>query len=246
MKKSILLCLLLLLTAMPSFAHAEEKISAAVAANYIQTMKDLIVEFEAGTGIKVDATFTSSGNLYSQIIHGAPYDIFLSADEDRPNRLYKAGLAEKPFIYATGKVVLWSAKKEFCKAGDWRKALTRDSVKKIALCNPDIAPYGTAAMQAMKAVQSWEAVQSKLVIAQTVAQAFQYASSEAVDAGFCALSSAVTDRGKTGCFFTVEQAPSVVQASCVLKGRNRPAVARFALFLISPEAEAIKKKYGYR
>lgn len=246
MKKLILLCILLLLLVLPSFTHAEEKISAAVAANYIQTMKEIVAEFEAKTGIKVESTFTSSGNLYSQIMHGAPYDIYLSADEDRPNRLYKAGLAEKPFIYATGKVVLWSAKKDFCKTGDWREALTRDSVKKIALCNPDIAPYGTAAMQAMKAVQSWESVQSKLVIAQTVAQAFQYASSEAVDAGFCALSSAVTDKGKKGCFFTVDQAPAVVQASCVLKGKNRPAVARFALFLISPEAEAIKKKYGYR
>lgn len=246
MKKHILLYILLLLSAVPSFAHAEEKISAAVAANYIQTMKEIVVEFEARTGIKVDATFTSSGNLYSQIIHGAPYDIFLSADEDRPNRLYKAGLAEKPFIYASGKVVLWSAKKDFCKAGDWRKSLTRASVKKIALCNPDIAPYGAAAMKAMKAAQSWESVQSKLVIAQTVAQAFHYAASESVDAGFCALSSTVTDRGKKGCFFTVDQAPSVVQASCVLKGRNRPAVARFALFLISQEAELIKKKYGYR
>jgi molybdate transport system substrate-binding protein len=209
-------------------------------------MKELVVEFEASTGIKVETTFTSSGNIYSQILHGAPYDIFLSADEDRPHRLYQQGIAEIPFIYATGKVVLWSANKDFCKTGDWREALTRDSVKRIALCNPDIAPYGTVAVQAMKAVQSWESVQSKLVIAQTVAQSFQYAASEAVDAGFCALSSAVTDAGKKGCFFMVPQASSVVQASCVLKGKNRPAVAQFALFLISPEAELIKTKYGYR
>ena len=238
--------ILLLLLIIPSFAHAEEKIRAAVAANYIQTMKELAVAFEASTGIKVEATFTSSGNLYSQIINGAPYDIFLSADEDRPSRLYQEGLTEKPFIYATGKVVLWSAKKDFCKTGDWREALRRESVKKIALANPDIAPYGTAAMKAMKDTQSWEALQDKLVIAHDIAQAFQYASSEAVDAGFCAVSSTVTDDGRKGCFFMVAQAPPVVQAACVLKGKNRPAASSFALFLISSEAELIKKKYGYR
>ena len=246
MKPRYLAYIILLLLIMPSFAHAEEKIRAAVAANYIQTMKELAVEFEAVTCIKVEATFTSSGNLYSQIIHGAPYDIFLSADEDRPNRLYQEGLAEEPFIYAIGKVVLWSAKKDFCKTGDWREALRRESVKKIALANPDIAPYGMAAMRAMKDTQSREALQGKLVIAQDIAQAFQYASSEAVDAGFCALSATLTDAGKKGCFFMVAQAPPVVQAACVLKGKNRPAVSRFALFLISSEAEVIKKKYGYR
>jgi molybdate transport system substrate-binding protein len=246
MKTSFPRYILLLLLIIPSFAHAEEKIRAAVAANYIQTMKELAVAFEASTGIKVEATFTSSGNLYGQIINGAPYDIFLSADEDRPSRLYQEGLAEKPFIYATGKVVLWSAKKDFCKTGDWREALRRESVKKIALANPDIAPYGTAAMKAMKDTQSWEALQGKLVIAQDIAQAFQYASSEAVDAGFCAVSSTVTDDGRKGCFFMVAQAPPVVQAACVLKGKNRPAASSFALFLISSEAELIKKKYGYR
>jgi molybdate transport system substrate-binding protein len=89
-------------------------------------------------------------------------------------------------------------------------------------------------------------VQGKLVIAQTVAQAFQYASSGAVDAGFCALSSTLTDAGRKGCFFIVTEAPPVVQAACVLKGKNRPDVSRFALFLVSSEAERIKKKYGYR
>lgn len=246
MKTRIFLYIILLLVVMASFAHAEEKVRAAVAANYIQAMKELAVEFEAGTGVRVEATFTSSGNLYSQITNGAPYDIFLSADEDRPNRLYREGLAEKPFIYATGTVVLWSAKKDFCKTGNWREALTRDSVKKIALCNPDVAPYGTAAMQAVKSAQSWESMQNKLVMAQNVAQAFQYAESEAVDAGFCALSSAVTETGKKGCFFMIEEAPPVVQAACILKGKNNAAVSRFAQFLVSREAERIKKRYGYR
>ena len=246
MKTRFFRYILLLLLIIPSFAHAEEKIRAAVAANYIQTMKELAVVFEASTGIKVEATFTSSGNLYSQIINGAPYDIFLSADEDRPNRLYQEGLAKKPFIYATGTVVLWSAKKDFCKTGDWREALRRESVKKIALANPVTAPYGTAAMKAMKDTQLWEALQGKLIIAQDIAQTFQYASSEAVDAGFCALSSTVTDGGRKGCFFMVAQAPPVVQSACVLKGKNKPAASKFALFLISSEAELIKKKYGYR
>lgn len=246
MKRRYFLHILLLLLILPSFAHAEEKIRVAVAANYIQAMKELAAEYETKTGIKVEPTFTSSGNLYSQILHGAPYDIFLSADEDRPSRLYQEGLAEKPFIYATGKVVLWSAKKDFCKTGDWREALRRESVKKIALANPDTAPYGTAARKALKDTQLREAVQVKLVTAQDIAQTFQYAATEAVDAGFCALSSAMTNEGRKGCFFPMAEAPPVVQAACVLKGKNRQAVLAFAQFLISPEAYQIKKKYGYR
>jgi len=242
-----LLVLLAVVVLFPLPAAAQEKLSAAVAANYIAAFKEITAAYEKKTGVTVEATFASSGTLYAQITNGAPYDIFLSADEDRPARLHRAGTADTPFVYAQGRCVLWSARKDFCRAKDWRAALMGEKVKRIALANPETAPYGTAARQALQKAGLWETLEKKLVIAQTIAQAFQYASTEAVDAGFCALSSAVSVQGANGCFYEVEEAPAVVQSACILKRTNsRPAAERFAAFLLSPEAAAIKVRFGYR
>jgi molybdate transport system substrate-binding protein len=231
----------------PLNAAAQEKISAAVAANYIGAFKEIASVFEKKTGVKVEAAFASTGTLYAQIVNGAPYDIYLSADADRPARLYKEGLAQKPFVYARGRCVLWSARKDFCRAKDWREALKGGGVKRIALANPETAPYGAAARKALQAAGLWEALEHKRVIAQDIAQAFQYASTEATDAGFCALSSAVSVQGAKGCFYPVEEAPEVVQAACVLKrSKNRHEAERFAAFLLSPEAGAINVRFGYK
>ena len=111
-------------------AFAEEKISVAVAANFISAFKELAADFEAKTKIKVEDTFSSTGNLYSQIINGAPYDLFLSADEERPAKLNKDGAADTPFVYARGQAVLWSANKDFCKAKTWQDARLKKHWKK--------------------------------------------------------------------------------------------------------------------
>jgi molybdate transport system substrate-binding protein len=228
-------------------AFAEEKISVAVAANFISAFKEMAVDFEAKTKIKVEGTFTSTGNRYSQIINGAPYDLFLSADEERPAKLNKDGLADTPFIYAKGQSILWSANKDFCKAKTWQDALKNEKVAKIAIANIQTAPYGTAAQKALEKVGMWNDLQSKLVIAQTVAQSFQYASTSAVDAAFCAMSATVSADGKKGCFFVIKEAPEIVQSACILKRTtNRAAAEKFADFLKSPAAQEIKVKYGYR
>lgn len=241
------LIVLAILVFCPLPAAAQEKLSAAVAANYIAAFKEITAAYEKKTGVAVEATFASSGTLYAQITNGAPYDIFLSADEDRPARLHKAGTADTPFIYAKGRCVLWSARKDFCRAKDWRAALTGEEVKRIAVANPETAPYGTAARQALQKAGLWEPLEKKRVIAQDIAQAFQYASTEAVNAGFCALSSAMSAQGAKGCFYEVEEAPPVVQSACVLKRTNRrPSAERFAAFLLSPDVEAIKVRFGYR
>jgi len=239
--------LILLLLFIPAPVRAQGRVRAAVAANFIQPFKEIAAAFEVRRGIHVEATFTSSGNLYSQIVHGAPYDLFLSADRERPDRLFKDGISGIPFVYAQGRVVLWSARRDFCvPGGNWRQALAGMEGRKIALCNPEITPYGMAAREALKKTGLWLPLQDRLVIAQTVAQAFQYASTEAVAAGFCALSSAMTETGRKGCFYSVAEAPSTVQAACVLKGKNSKAAEVFAAFLLSPEAEKIKKRYGYQ
>lgn len=231
----------------PLSAHAADKISVAVAANFISAFKDLADDFETKTKIKIEGTFSSTGNLYTQIINGAPYDIFLSADEDRPARLYKDGASEKPFVYASGHVILWSANKGFCKAAGWQEALENNKSKKIAIANPLTAPYGAAAKEALQKTHLWEASQSRLVNAQDIAQSFQYASTAAVEAGFCALSVTATPQGRNGCFFNIIQAPDVIQSACVLKrASHRDDVEKFAAYLVSPAARKIKMKYGYR
>lgn len=231
----------------PNQAFAEEKISVAVAANFISAFKDIASDFEAKTKIKVEGTFSSTGNLYSQVINGAPYDLFLSADEARPAKLHKDGLAETPFIYAQGQAILWSANKDFCKAKTWPDALKSVQVKKIAIANTQTAPYGAAAQKALEKTGLWTDVQSKLVVAQSIAQSFQYASTESVDAGFCALSATSSPEGKKGCFYILNEAPEIIQSACLLKRTtNRAAVEKFVEFLVSPAAKEIKVKYGYR
>ena len=238
----------ILIILMSSFsAFAEEKISVAVAANFISAFKELAADFEAKTKIKVEGTFSSTGNLYSQITNGAPYDLFLSADEEKPARLYKDSVADTPFIYAKGQAVLWSANKDFYKAATWQDALKKEQVKKIAIANPQTAPYGAAAKKALEKAGMWDALQNKLVNGQDIAQSFQYASTSAVDAGFCAMSAMVSAEGKKGCFFVVSEAPEIIQSACVLKRTtNRAAVEKFVEFLNSPTAKEIKVKYGYR
>jgi len=246
-KKSFQLPIILMVFLINPFsAWPQEKIQVAVAANFIQAFKEIAERFEAKKGIKIEATFTSSGNLYSQIINGAPYDLFLSADEERPARLHKDGLGEAPFLYAGGRVVLWSARKDFCRSGDWQKALKDNRIKKIALANPLTAPYGAAAKTALQKAGLWDALQPRLVNAQDVAQTFQYASTGAVEAGFCSLSVTSTPQGQSGCFLVIPEAPTVNQFACILKStKNQGTVKRFAAFLLSSEADQIKRKFGY-
>jgi molybdate transport system substrate-binding protein len=248
MKKIRIVAVFILIILMSSVsAFAEEKISVAVAANFISAFKEIAAGFEAKTKIKIEDAYSSTGNLYSQIINGAPYDLFLSADEERPAKLNKDGLADRPFIYARGQAILWSANKDFCKAKTWQDALRNEQVKKIAIVNTQTSPYGAAAKKALEIVGMWNYLQRKLVYAETIPQSFQYANTSAVDAGFCAMSATVSTEGKKGCFYVINEAPEIIQSACILKRTtNRAAVEEFVEFLNSPKALEIKFKYGYR
>ena len=239
---------LILITLMSPFSvMAQDKISVAVAANFISAFQEMAVDFEEKSGVKVEATFSSTGNLYSQIKNGAPYDVFLSADEQRPDLLQKEGFTEGTFIYARGHAILWSADKDFCKAAIWQDALKNSKIKKIAIANPLTAPYGASAKTALQKAELWDALQGKLVNSQDIAQAFQYASTQAVDAGFCALSAASSPQGKAGCFYNIPEAPVIVQTGCVLKNaKNKICAELFVAYVMSDRAVQIKKKYGYR
>jgi molybdate transport system substrate-binding protein len=241
-----IIAIVLVLFFMTETLFAAESLTVGVAANFMLPFRELAVIFESRTAKRVEATYTSTGNLYGQIKNGAPYDLFLSADQARPQLLLKAGLTDRVFVYARGEVVLWSAGKGFCESENWEKAITLPRVRRVAIANPETAPYGEAAKAALQRAGLWREVEAKLVFAQTVAQVFQYAHTEAVDAGFCARASVYTAQGKRGCYFSVEQAPPVIQAACVL-GRTvkRAEADAFAAFLMTPEAVAVKRKYGY-
>ncbi|NDV25948.1 molybdate ABC transporter substrate-binding protein [Desulfovibrio sp. JC010] len=243
MKRISALILTLLLT-LPLSANAAD-LMIAQAANFMPAMKEIIPAFEKNSGLKMQATYTSTGKLYAQIVNGAPFDLFLAADERRPKKLFKDGLAETPFVYAVGKVVFWSLDKDTI-GKSWQEAVKSGKLHKIAIANTETAPYGSAAMTALKQEKLWKQVKPELVFAQTIAQAFQFTSTGAADAGFCAYSSMFTPTGKQGGFHLVEQAPPVIQAACVLKSsEHKEAARKFVHFLSSPEVRTIKKKYGY-
>ena len=247
MKKTILVVMMLSILAAPFHVFAQDKLSVAVAANFISAFKEIAAAFEEQTGVKVEATFSSTGNLYSQIKNGAPYDVFLSADEQRPDLLQKEGWTDGTFIYARGQAILWSADPNFCKAPTWQEALKNNRIKKISIANPVTAPYGAAAKAALQKTGLWDALQDKLVNGQDIAQAFQYASTQAVDAGFCALSAAASPQGKNGCFFSIPEAPDIVQAGCILKkSKNQKSAELLMAYLLGADAAKTKKKYGYR
>jgi molybdate transport system substrate-binding protein len=228
-------------------ASAQDKLHVAVAANFISPFKELAQSFEKKTGIKIEATHASTGQLYTQIVNGAPYDLFLSADRETPDLLHKGGKAEVPFVYATGQVILWTNRKDLCHLKNWREVMAVPGLNKIAVANPKTAPYGAAAMEAVKKTGVPANVQEKLVFAQNIAQAFQYAATGSVDAGFCALSATFSAEGRKGCFFPIAEAPPIVQAACLLKSTTHgEAAGKFARFLVSPEADAVKKSYGYK
>ena len=247
--KALLLFLLLLVPCVfPPSAGAADKLVVGVAANFILPFNAMAQVFEGRTSIRVDPIFTSTGNLYAQIRNGAPYDLFLAADQARPALLYRDGFAQRPFIYARGRVVLWTSHKALCGAGNtWKKVVMHSAVHRIGTANPETAPYGAASVEALKQAGLWEAVKPRLVYAQSIAQAFQYAQTGSVDAGFCALSSALSVRGKEGCHCMVAEAPVIIQAACIIRSRGSgdAVVRKFAGFLASAEAEAIKRKYGY-
>ena len=242
----IFFCILLVLLT-PQWAGAAERLLVGVGAAYILPFKELAATFEKRTAISVKPTFAATGNLYSQIMAGAPYDLFLAADEDRPERLFRENRADKPFIYATGHLVLWSARKSTCLPNNWQDALENSLKKKIVISNPNTSSYGAVAFHTLKRAGLWEKIKPQLVFAQDIPQSFQYATTGGASMAFISLPFALSEHGNKGCYYTIEEAQPVRQAACILKkARNRDAAEIFSAFLLSPEAVEIRKKYGYQ
>lgn len=239
-----LLCALLLAVV----AHADE-VQVAVAANFTAPMKQIAAEFEKDTGHKAVLAFGATGKFYAQISNGAPFEVLLTADDETPVKLEKELLAapNTRFTYAIGKLVLWSAKTGYVDGqGD---ILKKGDFKHLALANPKAAPYGAAAMEAMKKLDVLENIQPRIVQGENIAQTHQFVATGNAELGFVALSQVFKDGKVTsGSAWIVPAklyAPIRQDAVVLAQGRNKPAASALMAYLKTDKARAIIKSYGY-
>ncbi len=225
-----------------------EQLNIAVAANFTDATRDLIPLFEKATGHKAIVSFGSTGKLYSQIEHGAPFEVFLAADSKRPQKAESEGLAVNGsrFTYAMGKLVLWTPINQAFK--DAEAYLKQDDFGRVALANPKTAPYGLAAQQVMEKLSIWSNLQGRLVQGDSIAQTFQFVATGNANVGFVAFSQVKAWKESAGTFWEIPQdyyLPIAQQAVLLKKGMNKPAATAFLEFLKSPEARTVITGYGY-
>ncbi|MBK6402267.1 MAG: molybdate ABC transporter substrate-binding protein [Rhodocyclaceae bacterium] len=229
-------------------AQADE-VQAAVAANFTAPMRQIAPVFEQATGHKVVASFGGTGKFYAQIKNGAPFEILLSADDETPTKLAREGaaVAASQFTYAKGKLALWSAKDAI--VDDKGEVLKQAGFDHIALANPKLAPYGAAAVEAMKALGVHDSLAPKFVTAENIGQTFQFVKSGNALLGFVALSQVTRDNKLTEGSAWVLPAnlyQPIKQDAIVLdKGKGKPAAEALMKFLRGDQARAVIRAYGY-
>jgi len=221
---------------------AAQEVRVAAAADLQYAMDDIARKFEARTGIKVAVTYGSSGNFFSQIQNGAPFDLFFSADADYPRKLVSAGFAAPGpiFFYAVGHVVIWmpaSSPVNLAQEG-WR-ALTDARIEKIAVANPEHAPYGRAAIAALQHAGIYDRVKAKLVYGENIAQAAQFVQSGNAQAGILAKSLTYAPALHNGKLWNIPPTlyPTILQGAILLKSAANNHNARsFLEFVQGPAA----------
>jgi len=225
------------------------EVSVAVAANFAAPMERIVPLFEKESGHTVKVSLGSSGKLYSQIKGGAPFDVLLAADEATPKRLVQEGLAVggSRFVYALGKLVLWSAQSDFL--DDKGAVLIKGGFGKLAIANPRLAPYGMAAKETLEKLTMWNAMQGRLLRGEDITQAYQFVATENAELGFVALSQIMRD-GKVsgGSWWLVpsEMYKPIRQSAVMLSGAKDQAAAQaFLAFLRSAKAVAVIRGFGY-
>jgi molybdate transport system substrate-binding protein len=231
-------------------ATAEEiRVGAAADLNY--ALSDLAHQFETTTGNKVTLSFGASGNLYSQIQSGAPFDLFFSADEEYPKKLAGAGVVDASTlrIYALGHLVLWvPTNSSFDPEKLQMGVLNQSAVRRIAIANPQHAPYGRAAMAAIEHYGLKSEIADKLVFGESVSQAAQFVQSGNAQAGLIALSLARSPAMESAGRFWVlpsDSYPELKQAAVIIStSKHKKAAQAFLDFVLSPEGAATLRKYG--
>lgn len=225
-----------------------DEVKIAVAANFTDATREIVPLFEKATGHTAKVSYGSTGKLYSQIEYGAPYEVFLAADTRRPIKAEKAGLAVPGtrFVYARGRLVLWSAKSGLFTSGE--AFLKAGGFAHLALANPKTAPYGLAAQQVMSRLGLLDALTPKLVQGDSISQTFQFAATGNADAGFVALSQIKAWKGDAGSLWQIpaDYYAPIEQAAVLLKqGENNPAAKAYLAFLKSDAARKVIEHYGY-
>jgi molybdate transport system substrate-binding protein len=223
----------------------------AAAADLQFALKEIAQQYEHQTGYKVEITFGSSGNFFSQLQNGAPFDVFFSADLEYPTRLQQANLIEPNSLlkYAIGRIVIWMpAVSKIDLAGQKWNSLLDPTVQKIAIANPEHAPYGRAAVEALKRAALYDKVQSKIVYGENISQAAQFVHSGNAQAGIIALSLAVSPAMKSGQRWDVpvDQYTPFEQAAVILKSsQNKEAARAFLTFVSSDAGKSTLKTFGF-
>ncbi len=238
-----LVALILLIGTTPALA-AETQV--AVAANFTEPAKEIAAAFAAKTGHKATLSFGASGQFYAQIANGAPFEVFLSADADRPKQAESAGLAVSGsrFTYAVGQLVLFS--KTAGLVDPKGKVLAGGGFEKVAIADPATAPYGVAAVETMKKLGVYDRLQAKVVKGNSITQAYQFVQTGAAELGFVAQSQVVNEQGGSRWVVpAADHAPIEQQAVLLKTGQSNPAAAAFLSFLKGAQARTIIKRYGY-
>jgi molybdate transport system substrate-binding protein len=234
---------LVMAAATPAFAADAQ---VAVAANFTEPAKEIAAAFTARTGFHLALSFGSSGQFYSQIAQGAPFEVLLSADADRPVRIEKEGLgvAGTRFTYAVGQLVLWSRAPGL--VDDGGAVLAKGDFHALAIADPALAPYGTAAMETLNKLGVFGRVQGRIVKGTSITQAFQFVQTGAAELGFVALSQVIDQPGGSRWVVpAADHAPIEQQAILLKPGAEDPAAKAFLAFLKGPEARAVIRRFGY-
>jgi molybdate transport system substrate-binding protein len=228
-----------------------DEITIAAAADLTFAFKNLGEKFQEQTGTQVKLSFGSSGNFFSQIQNGAPFDLFFSADISYAKKLDDAGLIEPGTLYeyAIGKLVLWAPSGSKLDLSSGLRVLRDPAIRKIAIANPEHAPYGRAAVDAMRHEGIYDEVKDKIVLGENISQTAQFVQSGNADIGIIALSLALApgmkDQGK---YFEIPAAdyPPIVQAAVILKSSRKKDLARkFLAYLKTPAITALMERDGF-
>jgi len=229
----------------PAFA---EQVLVAVAANFIPPFREIALEFEKSTGHQLQVSGGSSGNFYTQIKNGAPFDVFFSADMERPKKLEEEGFGVKDsrFTYAIGRLVLWSPNADLIKG---EETLRFKQYKRLAIANPKTAPYGLAAMQAMQKLALWDSLQPQIVMGENLGQTMGFIESGNAQLGFVALSQImdpkIKDQGSRWDVPTNLHEPIKQDVILLTKGKENVAAKALVEFIGGSQAKAIIGRYGY-
>lgn len=242
--RSVLIALALSLLGAVQALAAETRV--AVAANFTEPAREIAARFEAATGHTAILSFGASGQLYAQIANGAPFEVFLSADAERPRRAQAQGLAVAGtrFTYAAGRLVLWSRTPGLADAGP--AALRQGRFDKLALADPALAPYGLAAAETLRGLGLYERLAPKIVTGASIAQTFQFVHTGSAEIGFVALSQVIGEPGGSRWLVPAADHTPIEQQAVLLKsGAGNAAARAFLRFLKEPQAKAIIRRYGY-